>query len=36
MTQTETGLRPSVLGLKVGDLVEVRSAEEILATRRAR
>ena len=32
MTQTEIGTRPTVLGLKVGDLVEVRSAEEILAT----
>jgi hypothetical protein len=32
MTQTEIGTRPKVLGLKVGDLVEVRSAEEILAT----
>ena len=32
MTQTEVGTRPTVLGLKVGDLVEVRSADEILAT----
>jgi hypothetical protein len=32
MTQTDIGARPTVLGLKVGDLVEVRSAEEILAT----
>jgi hypothetical protein len=32
MTQTEIARRPEVLGLKVGDLVEVRSAEEILAT----
>ena len=32
MTQIEVGTRPTVLGLKVGDLVEVRSAEEILAT----
>lgn len=32
MTQTEIGTRPKVLGLKVGDLVEVRSAEEILAS----
>jgi hypothetical protein len=32
MTQTDIGTRPSALGLKVGDLVEVLSAEEILAT----
>jgi hypothetical protein len=32
MTQTDIGARPAILGLKVGDLVEVRSAEEILAT----
>ena len=32
MAQTELGTRPTVLGLKVGDLVEVRSADEILAT----
>jgi hypothetical protein len=32
MTQTEVSTRPTVLGLKVGDLVEVRSADEILAT----
>src|SRR3954452_19225009 len=32
MTQTDIGTRATVLGLKVGDLVEVRSAEEILAT----
>src|SRR5215218_7521436 len=32
MTQTEVGTRPMVLGLKVGDLVEVRSLDEILAT----
>jgi hypothetical protein len=32
MTQTDIGMRPTVLGLKVGDLVEVRSADEILAT----
>jgi hypothetical protein len=30
--QTRAGSLPGVLGLKVGDLVEVRSAEEILAT----
>jgi hypothetical protein len=32
MTQTEVGVRATLSGLKVGDLVEVRSAEEILAT----
>jgi hypothetical protein len=32
MTQRDVGMRPSTLGLKVGDLVEVRSAEEILAS----
>src|SRR4051794_28622953 len=32
MTQAEVDTRPTVLGLKVGDLVEVRSADEILAT----
>jgi hypothetical protein len=32
MTQIDTGMRPTALGLKVGDLVEIRSAEEILAT----
>jgi hypothetical protein len=32
MTQTEIATRPTTLGLKVGDLVEVRSVDEILAT----
>jgi hypothetical protein len=32
MTQIDTGMPPAVLGLKVGDLVEVRSAEEIFGT----
>jgi hypothetical protein len=32
MTQIRVGIRPTSLGLKVGDLVEVRSAEEIIAT----
>lgn len=32
MTQIDTGVRPKALSLKVGDLVEVRGAEEILAT----
>jgi hypothetical protein len=32
MIQTDIEMRPTSLGLKVGDLVEVRSAEEILAT----
>jgi hypothetical protein len=32
VTQIRTDTRPTSLGLKVGDLVEVRSAEEILAT----
>src|SRR6478735_1236395 len=32
MTQTEIAARPTKLGLRVGDLVEVRSAEEILAS----
>lgn len=32
MTQTDIAAPPATLGLRVGDLVEVRSAEEILAT----
>ncbi|MBB2749106.1 UNVERIFIED_ORG: hypothetical protein FHR35_009018 [Microbispora rosea subsp. rosea] len=32
MTQLDTGSRPGTLKLRVGDLVEVRSEEEILAT----
>src|SRR3954463_15805471 len=32
MTNTEVATPPASLGLRVGDLVEVRSADEILAT----
>jgi hypothetical protein len=32
VTQTDIGIRPVSLGLRAGELVEVRSAEEILAT----